>query len=823
MKPVTEKAGRTGKSAESMTFSYSAVVPRSAAYDGTTVYSPEPIFRKLANLVDLHMDYKGEPSRIRVNARMSADNGWHTTLQLSQQQQFTSAKYTGTVQLDLDALSQRAKSAGEAIGADINTVTLAVTAQVEHSDGSLFEPNISLNLAPLQMTLSNGSGSLVVNQSSTAAETSTQDRQIDAFGYDVFTAAEARKYAIYLLLTAAIGAVVIAALALRHVPLRTRVQIERRYPHLIVPVEPMASPPGKPIVLVDSFRALVKLAEKYGQMILTWTRADGSDDFVVRDEGIIYRYRITAAQTTIAEAEAAGSEPKPAKDSRSNGDISPVSEASPVPDLPFGPQLRTEPTTARPNDESATEELSEAGEPAKSDEPQKRTSPRKRATKTAAAKATTSRSAATKAAATKAAGSRTAGTRTAAGSGTADKTPAKRTRSAAKPATEPVVSAESDQPTTPENAEQVSAVIRESTATAVPSSSPADAEPSATDEPTGTAETGSAEQPEKQTRPATSGEVVIALAGGHAVNEGSEAPDGSAVTEAGETPVAIGAVKSGEAILGRIAAPDVAGQPVQPETSKSAGENGEAEAIKNTETVDEITETVEAEVEAARSAEPEIEATSERPEPVEPTELVEALPGAALADGQDEPVTGAVDEISTTRPDEPLSTSHAELAVPESEAGTKARHRAEPDDQPSEQQKPARGRKRAGRRSTRAKKAAQPLRDELVPARAGDKPGSAERDEAAPALAERELAREEMRELAREEMADLAGLNRPIGGDAGLDPAAGGEPEVPGPGADRSDPRHEPIYDFLPLEKRPGTDPGDEEVELESDREDRRV
>ncbi len=85
-------------------------------------------------------------------------------------------------------------------------------------------------------------------------------------------------------------------------PLRTRAEIERRYPKLLVPVEPMASPPGKPVVNVDNFPALVKLAERYGQMILTWRRPD-ADDFVVRDEGITYRYRIPLEEPTLHNIE----------------------------------------------------------------------------------------------------------------------------------------------------------------------------------------------------------------------------------------------------------------------------------------------------------------------------------------------------------------------------------------------------------------------------------------------------------------------------------------------------------------------------------------
>lgn len=64
----------------------------------------------------------------------------------------------------------------------------------------------------------------------------------------------------------------------------------------------MSSPPGKTVVHVDSFPALVKLAERDGQMILTWRRPD-ADDFVVRDDGITYRYRIPLIETALENVE----------------------------------------------------------------------------------------------------------------------------------------------------------------------------------------------------------------------------------------------------------------------------------------------------------------------------------------------------------------------------------------------------------------------------------------------------------------------------------------------------------------------------------------
>jgi signal peptidase I len=417
MKPTTESVSRAGKAGESMTFAYSAEVPRSAAYDGTTVYSPDPIFRKLADVVDLHMNYRGEPGRVEVSARLSSQNGWHKTLNLSQPRQFTSDRYTGKIQLNLPSFDQLIAEAGKAIGADMGPTTLAITARVRHGDGTAFEPQVSFNLAPLQLTLAGGSESLVVDQSSVAAGSSVQDRRIGGFGYHPLTAAEARKYAVYLLLMALIGAGIVAWMALGHVPLRTRTQIQRRYPHLIVPVEPMASPPGKPVVIVDTFPALVKLAEKYGQMILTWTRPDGADDFVVRDEGILYRYRIDP-NVTSPQAAPPGPTPDPAPAGRSGRAESapattPVMEPSttettPVMGLPSAPGLPSDSGTEGVEDPTT----GDTAEPTEPQSPVKKAPPRKRA----------ARPAATKTAAAKAA-AKTTGTRA----------PAKRARAAAKP------------------------------------------------------------------------------------------------------------------------------------------------------------------------------------------------------------------------------------------------------------------------------------------------------------------------------------------------------------------------------------------------------
>ena len=51
--PTQILTSSTTQSGRAMTFSYSADVPQSPAYDGTTVHSPDPVFRKLTNTVDV--------------------------------------------------------------------------------------------------------------------------------------------------------------------------------------------------------------------------------------------------------------------------------------------------------------------------------------------------------------------------------------------------------------------------------------------------------------------------------------------------------------------------------------------------------------------------------------------------------------------------------------------------------------------------------------------------------------------------------------------------------------------------------------------------
>ncbi|MFI5889190.1 hypothetical protein ACIA5D_03615 [Actinoplanes sp. NPDC051513] len=302
MKPLVEAKAGEQQPSQALTFSYTTKVPKSAAYDGTTVTSPDPIFRKLANSALLRVRYKGPTGILNISSNLTNGTGWHTTMTLVKDKSFPGPTSDWSYTLDFPALAKRADDASRAIGSPTNgSVDITLNVSVESGNLLPLRAPLQLTITPFQMSLAGGT-KLDTTAGGEASSDVIVPREIRIFGHSVITAAQARSDAILALIGAIAIAVVVLLAARRRMPTRTRAEIESRYPQLLVHVEPMPSPPGKPVVNVNNFPALVKLAEKYGQMILTWRRSE-ADDFVVRDEGITYRYRVPLDEPTLQNVE----------------------------------------------------------------------------------------------------------------------------------------------------------------------------------------------------------------------------------------------------------------------------------------------------------------------------------------------------------------------------------------------------------------------------------------------------------------------------------------------------------------------------------------
>lgn len=288
--PVVEQRNGVADPGQSMTFSYTATVPRTPAYDSTTVGPPDPVFRKLANTVELSLAYRGRPGSIEVAALLSTPSGWHTRIPLSATQRFARERHDMDVRLDLVALENRAEAAAKAIGVQPGPISVLVEARVTARGAAAFTPTLQLNLSPLQLALVGGTDALTVKQSATVSPGTVAPREVSLLGHRIMTAAAARSWSVFVLLGAILGAIAVVIVARRTQPLHDATTIHHRYRNLLVEVEPLTSPPGKPVINCTDFHVLVRLAERYGLLIFHWSR-NNSETFVVRDEGVTYRFR----------------------------------------------------------------------------------------------------------------------------------------------------------------------------------------------------------------------------------------------------------------------------------------------------------------------------------------------------------------------------------------------------------------------------------------------------------------------------------------------------------------------------------------------------
>lgn len=288
--PVTRAVTGQQPSDRAVTFSYSAHVPPGPAYDDTTVTSPQPVFRALAAFVAVRFHYRGRPGTVSVVADLAATNGWRSTVPLAGSLRFRGPTYDGQVRLNLDALAARAERAAEAIGLPGDQIAVTVRPRFTDDSGNVFTPELPLTLTATELAPAD-QASFLVEQSATVPVLTQAPRVVSLAGHQVLTARGARPAALLLLVLAILVGGLVAVRSRRAPPLTEATTLRRRYGHLLVPVAPVAAPPGRPVVDVTGLPALAKLAECYGLLILHWS-CDGVETFVVRDEATSYRFRI---------------------------------------------------------------------------------------------------------------------------------------------------------------------------------------------------------------------------------------------------------------------------------------------------------------------------------------------------------------------------------------------------------------------------------------------------------------------------------------------------------------------------------------------------
>lgn len=277
-----------------MDFSYTATVPSSPAYDGTTVTAPSPVFRALADTVAVTYRYSGQPGSVTVTAELSTASGWTTSIPLAGA--VHAGEGTGTVRLELPALEQRAAAASAVIDLPADALTVAVVPRVALEHGGEFAPRFTL---ALDKHILKPTSPLTVNETTNGSGTRDEPATLATLGrsIDIATARVAGLVAVVICLLAALA---LAAAARAGGRVAESERIRRRYGSLLLPVLPVALTPGRPVIDVPDVAALARLAERYGLLVLHWSRS-GVDTYVVQDEATTFRYRSDAPLTTVQE------------------------------------------------------------------------------------------------------------------------------------------------------------------------------------------------------------------------------------------------------------------------------------------------------------------------------------------------------------------------------------------------------------------------------------------------------------------------------------------------------------------------------------------
>jgi signal peptidase I len=322
--PTSQSGSEPVRYTQQGTFTYSATAPVGAVYDDGKVETGEPIFRRLVKQLDVTFAYGLEAAAthqlagtISVKTEVRSGNGWHRTLDLLPAQAFTGDASSATVHLDLDELEQTVKLVEYLTGVQGGTIVVSVQPEAKvvgvlggQELTQTFSPKLELRLEPLQLKLQDPGKALDSTQAGTLQHTMSVPRQLAAFGL-------ALPVGTVRLLAVLLGLPALFAAGAGAVAMRRRLQdeadhIELRHGHRIVPVTSMET---ENEIDVTSMADLVRLSEQHGALIL---RRQGtlSKDYLLRVEGLVYRYRAgdvgrTRIEPPIATGPAFEAEPPP--------------------------------------------------------------------------------------------------------------------------------------------------------------------------------------------------------------------------------------------------------------------------------------------------------------------------------------------------------------------------------------------------------------------------------------------------------------------------------------------------------------------------------
>jgi signal peptidase I len=304
---------------------YHATAPAGPVYPDGRVSTGDPIFLQLVHRLAVKADYRfavDGPSHLQgtqqVLLQLTGPTGWRRQIALSPVRHFTGAAITTPATIDLRSvqtlLEQVQKATGiPSVGAGVGIVMkVHVTGTVagQPVDES-FSPTAGFQLQPLELTPSGGAPAPATGTGTPSSETgftpsakgkvtavSSVANTLSVAGHVIAYSAIAWVALSGFLVCGALS-VLLALLLKRNKAFDEAARIRSRYAHLLVPIL-VGEDLGWPPVDVTSFKALARLAESAGQLVLHH-QADAVDTYLVNDSGTVYRYQIRLPLVTWGE------------------------------------------------------------------------------------------------------------------------------------------------------------------------------------------------------------------------------------------------------------------------------------------------------------------------------------------------------------------------------------------------------------------------------------------------------------------------------------------------------------------------------------------
>lgn len=317
-RPLTRKVFDDVPYAHSGRFSYSAVAPP-GLYDGNTVATGAPVFRRLITRVNVVFDYhfQAEQARdiagtTRLDAVLASNNGWQRTFELQGETSFRGARAQlagvldlGRLQAVLDGVEQQTGVASTQYRLSLAPTVVVSGTLAGQALQETFAPQLVFLLDPLQMQLApdqGRAGETTDPLKPTQRQTLRQAREIPntisllslSLPVSIARSLSAIGLALTLFSIAIVGLVVV-----RRAHANEAAQIQSRYNALLVNVRDSDLLAGRRLVQVAKIDDLARIAERGGRMILHEAAGD-EHRYFIQEEDVVYHYRSAGAAAPLA-------------------------------------------------------------------------------------------------------------------------------------------------------------------------------------------------------------------------------------------------------------------------------------------------------------------------------------------------------------------------------------------------------------------------------------------------------------------------------------------------------------------------------------------